>query len=116
MKKYREASQDDGKPPPFYVVLTVLALTSDYEGVPGVLREALSVGTPVISTDSSAAVVEIVDRPDRGTVIARDDAAALVGALDAWLAPTAQRPVPVPQPGADSADRYLILFDQLVRR
>ncbi|WP_254784603.1 glycosyltransferase [Sphingomonas sp. OK281] len=103
-------------PLPVMARATVLALTSEYEGVPGVLREALSVGTPVISTDSSAAVVEIVDRPDRGTVVARDDAAGLIAALDAWLAPTAQRLEPVPQPGADSADRYLALFDQLVRR
>lgn len=103
-------------PLPVMARAAVLVLTSDYEGVPGVLREALSVGTPVISTDSSAAVAEIVDRPDRGTVIARDDAAALVGALDAWLAPTTQRPAPVAQPGADSANRYLALFDKLVRR
>ncbi|WP_082470964.1 MULTISPECIES: glycosyltransferase [unclassified Sphingomonas] len=103
-------------PLPVMARATVLALTSEYEGVPGVLREALSVGTPVISTDSSAAVVEIVDRPDRGSVVARDDPAALIAALDAWLAPTAGRPDPVPQPGADSAERYLALFDRLVRR
>ena len=103
-------------PLPIMARATVLTLTSDYEGVPGVLREALSVGTPVISTNSSTAVAEIIDRPDRGTIIARDDAAALVAALDAWLEPTAQRPMPVPQPGEDSADRYLTLFDQLVRR
>jgi len=103
-------------PLPIMARAAILVLTSDYEGVPGVLREALSVGTPVISTDSSAAVAEIIDRTDRGTVIAKDDASALVAALEAWLAPTAQRPVPVPQPGADSANRYLILFDQLVRR
>ena len=103
-------------PLPVMARAAVLVLTSEYEGVPGVLREALSVGTPVISTDSSAAVVEIVDRPDRGTVIARDDAAALVAALDAWLATTVERPEPVPQPGADSADRYLTLFDQLLTR
>jgi len=105
-----------GDPLPVMARATVLALTSDYEGVPGVLREALSVGTPVVSTDSSAAVAEIVNRPDRGTVVARDDAGALVDALDAWLAPTVQRPEPVPQPGAGSAERYLALFDQLVRR
>lgn len=103
-------------PLPVMARATVLALTSDYEGVPGVLREALSVGTPVISTDSSAAVAEIIDQPARGTVIAKDDAAALVAALDAWLVPIAQRPQAVPQPGTDSAARYLALFDQLVRR
>ncbi|MEG3083863.1 glycosyltransferase [Sphingomonas sp. PB2P12] len=103
-------------PLPVMARATVLVLTSDYEGVPGVLREALSVGTPVISTASSAAVAEIVDRPDRGTIVARDDAAALVVALDTWLDPTRQRPEPVAQPGADSANRYLALFDQLVSR
>ena len=103
-------------PLPVMARAQVVVLTSDYEGVPGVLREALSVGTPVISTDSSAAVAEIIDRPDRGTIVARDDAAGLIAALDAWLAPNAQRLEPVPQPGADSADRYLALFDQLVRR
>ncbi len=103
-------------PLPVMARAQVVVLTSDYEGVPGVLREALSVGTPVISTDSSAAVAEIIDRADRGTIVARDDAAGLIAALDAWLAPPAQRPEPVPQPGTDSADRYLALFDQLVRR
>jgi glycosyltransferase involved in cell wall biosynthesis len=103
-------------PLPIMARATVLVLTSDYEGVPGVLREALSVGTPVISTDSSAAVAEIIDRSDRGTIVGRDDPAALVDALDAWLAPSMQRPDPVPQPGGDSADRYLAIFDQLVRR
>ncbi len=103
-------------PLPVMARAQVVVLTSDYEGVPGVLREALSVGTPVISTNSSAAVAEIIDRMDRGTIVARDDAAGLIAALDAWLAPSAQRPEPVPQPGADSADRYLELFDQLIRR
>ncbi len=103
-------------PLPVMAHAQVVVLTSDFEGVPGVLREALSVGTPVVSTDSSSAVAEIIDRADRGTIVARDDAAALIAALDAWLASSAQRPEPVPQPGADSADRYLALFDQLVRR
>jgi glycosyltransferase involved in cell wall biosynthesis len=103
-------------PLPIMARAQVVVLTSDYEGVPGVLREALSVGTPVISTESSSAVAEIIDRPDRGTIVARDDPAALIAALDSWLAPTAPRPEPVPQPGADSAARYLALFDQLVRR
>ena len=91
---------------------TVVALTSDYEGAPGVLREALSVGTPVVATDSSPAVREIVAEPALGTVIPRDDGQALVAALRHWLA--AQRPAPVPMPGADSARRYLDLFDRLV--
>ena len=44
--------------------------------------------------------------------VARDDAAGLAAALRFWL--TAKRPEPVPLPGADSAARYLALFDELV--
>lgn len=93
---------------------TALALVSDFEGVPGVLREALAVGTPVVATDSSVAVREIVASPALGTVIATDDSAGLVAALDDWLAPGRARPAPVPQPGSDSAATYLDLFDDLV--
>ena len=99
-------------PLPAMARATVLALPSDFEGVPGVLREALSVGTPVVATDSSPAVREIVASPALGTVVARNDAAALMAALLHWLA-SGRRPAPVPLPGADSAARYLNLFDRL---
>lgn len=92
----------------------VLALPSDYEGVPGVLREALAVGTPVVATDSSPAVAEIVTHPGLGSIVAREDGAALVAALRYWLDPATPRPAPVSQPGADSAERYLALFDSVV--
>lgn len=90
---------------------SLLALVSDYEGVPGVLREALSVGTPVVATACSPSVREIVAFPALGSVVAPDDAAGLAAALTHWL--DAPRPAPVPQPGADSAARYLRLFDAL---
>lgn len=92
---------------------SVVALPSDFEGVPGVLREALSVGTPVVATESSPAVREIVTGPTQGDIIARDDHPALVKALRHRLVPGAPRPAPVPQPGADSVARYLALFDRL---
>ena len=93
----------------------VAALTSDYEGVPGVLREALAMGTPVVATRSSRAIPEIICDPALGTIVARDDADALVAALDGWLAPGARRPAPVAAPGEDAASVYLALFDALVR-
>lgn len=103
-------------PLPAMAAARVVALTSDYEGVPGVLREALSVGTPVVATDSSPAIAEIVATPALGSIVARNDPAALVAALRHWLDDAAVRPQPVPQPGADSAARYLALFDRLVSR
>jgi glycosyltransferase involved in cell wall biosynthesis len=101
-----------GDPLPAMAGAAVLALTSDFEGVPGVLREALSVGTPVVATDCSRAVEEIVGDPSLGTIVGRDDSAALVAALDHWL--LAERPSPVPQPGVDSTLRYLALFNRLI--
>lgn len=90
-------------------------LVSDFEGVPGVLREALAVGTPVVATLSSAAVPEIIASPALGDIVAPGDTAALVAALDRWLSPGAVRPAPVPEPGADSAERYLELFDAVAK-
>jgi glycosyltransferase involved in cell wall biosynthesis len=101
-------------PTPVIARATALALVSDFEGVPGVLREALSVGTPVVSTESSVAVREIVTHRSLGSIVAPGDNAALVAALDHWLAPGRQRPRPVPQPGEDAAAAYLDLFDQVV--
>lgn len=93
-----------------------LILTSDFEGAPGVLEEALAVGTPVIATDSSVAVREIVRDSRWGSVLPTDDADGLVAALDHWLAPGTARPAPVPPRGIASIARYLALFDDVVRR
>lgn len=101
-----------GDPLPALKGAAVAVLTSDYEGVPGVLREALSVGTPVVSTESSVAVREIVHAPELGTVIDRGDAEGLVAALDHWLGPDALRPAPVSLVG-DPIAEYLALFDRL---
>lgn len=102
-----------GDPLPALKGAAVAVLTSDYEGVPGVLREALSVGTPVVSTESSVAVREIIHAPELGSVIDREDADGLVAALDHWLAPDAARPAPVAV-GGDPIAEYLALFDRVV--
>lgn len=100
-------------PLPAFRGAALAVLTSDYEGVPGVLREALSQGTPVVATESSVAVREIVTGPELGTVVPREDAGALIAALNDWLAPGRARPEPVNADGDPIAD-YLALFDRLV--
>jgi len=99
-------------PLPAMAGAAALVLTSDFEGVPGVLREALSVGTPVVTTESSSAVPELVAHAALGTVVPRHDAEALVAALDNWLRPDRARPAPVTAAG-DPAGDYLALFDSL---
>lgn len=94
---------------------TVAALTSDYEGVPGVIREALSQGTPVVATEASVAVRELIDSPALGTVVAREDANGLVAALDHWLEPGRPRPAPREDDG-DPVGDYLALFSRLARQ
>ena len=103
-------------PAPAITAAAVVVLTSDFEGVPGVLRESLALGTPVVATESSVAIREIVSAPELGSVIARDDPQALVAALDHWLAPGRPRPTPVTAAGIDPAAAYLDLFDSLVSR
>lgn len=97
-------------PLPAIAGAAVVALTSDFEGVPGVLREAASVGTPVVATDSSVAVREIVS-VEGGTVVPVGDETALVAALDDWLGGRC-RPARVVAGGDPVAD-YLSLFDSL---
>lgn len=101
----------DPDPRPAFARAAAVVLTSDFEGVPGVLREALAEGAPVVATDSSVAVREIVSSPAHGSVVPAGNARALVSALDHWLAPDRLRPTPVPEPGADAALHYLDLFD-----
>ncbi len=102
-----------GDPLPAIAGAAVALLTSDYEGVPGVLREALAVGTPVISTESSVAVREIVTAPEHGTIVPRDNPDALIAALDDWLVSGRARPQAVAADGSPISD-YLELFDRLV--
>jgi glycosyltransferase involved in cell wall biosynthesis len=101
-------------PIPAYGRAALTVLVSDYEGVPGMLREALAEGCPVVTTDSSVAVHEIVHAPELGTIVPRDDPPALLAALEYWLAPERARPAPVPPPGLHSAADYLAVFDELV--
>lgn len=52
----------------------ILALSSDYEGIPNVLLEAMSVGVPVVSTDTSPGGVRvIINNGVNGYIVPRGD-------------------------------------------
>lgn len=96
---------------------SLFLLTSRYEGYPAVLIEALCAGLPVVTTDCSPAMGEIMSDPAFGRVVP-DSPDAIAGAMTAILACD-----PVTVNAAQLAERhrldlvmqdYLGLFDRLV--
>ncbi len=98
----------------------LLLSTSAYEGYPAVLVEALTAGVPVVATDCSPAIPEIMAHPSFGQVAAADPRA-----LADAMARQCARPRPDPAAVAQLADRHrigpaaaawLALFDDAVAR
>jgi glycosyltransferase involved in cell wall biosynthesis len=71
----------------------VFASSSDWEGLPGALIQALACGVPVVATDCRSGPREILDGGRHGSLVPVGDAAALAAALlDALGAPPAPAP------------------------
>lgn len=64
----------------------IFALSSIYEGLPGVLIEALACGTPIVSTDCPSGPAEILDGGKYGTLTPVGDVAAFANAMLKMLA------------------------------
>lgn len=75
----------DRDPWPWLASADAFALSSDYEGLPNVLVEALHAGLPVVSTDCTSGPREILDDGIHGHLVPCNDAAALATALEAAL-------------------------------
>jgi glycosyltransferase involved in cell wall biosynthesis len=63
----------------------VFALSSDWEGLPTVLIEALACGVPLVATDCESGPAEILDGGRYGRLVATGDANAFADALEAAL-------------------------------
>ncbi|GAA1092596.1 glycosyltransferase family 4 protein [Kitasatospora arboriphila] len=72
-------------PAPLYRAADALVLTSDSEGVPGVLVEAALAGLPAVATDVGW-VRDVVRDGVTGRLVPPGDAAALAGAVEKLLA------------------------------
>lgn len=78
-------------PSPFYATADLFALSSDHEGLPTVLIEALSFGLPVVSTDCPFGPAEILENGRFGRLVPVGDAQALAQAMDEALAAPVDR-------------------------
>jgi glycosyltransferase involved in cell wall biosynthesis len=72
-------------PLPYMKRAAVLVLSSVYEGLPGVLIEAMACGCPVVSTDCPSGPAEILDRGAYGKLVPMGDDTALAEAILATL-------------------------------
>jgi glycosyltransferase involved in cell wall biosynthesis len=72
-------------PLPFMTRSRVFALSSSWEGLPGVLIQAMACGTPVVSTDCPSGPQEILEGGRWGRLVPVDDEVALSDALGECL-------------------------------
>jgi len=101
-------------PWPYLASADLFVLSSDYEGFPLVLAEAMHAGLKVVSTDCVSGPAEMLDGGRYGRLVPCGDADALAKAIDAALAeradPTAIRARAVTMAGPAMIDRYTELL------
>lgn len=59
-----------------------LVMSSDYEGVPAVVPEALAAGLPIVATNCSTSMDDLLDHGRFGLLVRTGDVAALADAMD----------------------------------
>ena len=99
----------------------VFVLSSRYEGVPAAVLEALAAGAPVVATDCSIAMAELLDGGALGRLTPPGDVEALAEAMDAARPPTAEaRAAMRAQARRFTVERaaggYLAVMEPLLRR
>ncbi len=96
-------------------------LSSDFEGVPAVVIEALAAGLPIIATDCCVSMADLLGHGTLGTLVPVGDAAAL-GAAMATIAATepaatvdARRAAAARFTIEHAADKYVALLEMLAK-
>ena len=97
----------------------LLLMTSRYEGFPAVLIEARAAGLPIVTTDCSLALPEIISRAGQGEIVRGRTSAVIAAAIHRQLAAP---PVDSAASACDVerfricnvAPQWLTLFDRLV--
>ncbi len=104
----------DLDPWPYLASADMFALSSDYEGFPLVLAEAMYAGLRLVSTDCLSGPAELTEQGRYGQLVPCNDAAALARALDAaWTLahdPAAQRARAIAVAGPAQIARYAELL------
>jgi glycosyltransferase involved in cell wall biosynthesis len=102
---------------PYLAEADMLLITSRYEGGPAVAVEALAQGLPVVSTDCSFLLHDLIAMPEAGRIVASRDprelAAALTQVLAQRAAPEKLKAVAAPFEPEACAKAYLAWFDGL---
>lgn len=99
----------------------LFVMSSDYEGFPNALVEAITIGVPVISTDFATGIARELITEDVGEVVPCGDAEALAQAMDTLLGDPHRRER-IRQVGSHATDPFQVdtvlkqwtqLFDEL---
>jgi len=97
---------------------SVLVLSSTYEGLPGVLIQALACGCPVVSTDCPGGSAEILADGKYGALVDVGDARAMANAISSELDTPTSRELLLQRAEDFTVERatgkYLALLDSIV--
>lgn len=102
---------------PFLAEADSLLITSRYEGGPAVAVEALAANLPVVTTDCSFLLHDLIAAPEAGAIVSSRDPKALAAALQKTLArprrPDSLKALTAPFEPRACAQAYLSWFDRL---